>query len=127
MKKIDTPPRHPERWPYVRHSDETCDWIRVPTPGEVADALAVPDGVSGAAAQEYQLGAIVLLGWKSHQSALESTEARAVYRELHDAGWRIERIAELANAITDAFKQSHTTDADVEEAADFSDATQPNA
>ncbi len=123
MKTIDTPPAHPERWPYVRTDDPDCDWIRIPTPGEMQDALEAAGEIAGAAKVEAQLGAVILVSWRSHRMALEETTPRGVYRELHDAGWRTERIATLASAVTDAFRDSQTTEEDVKAAEDFTDAT----
>ena len=117
----------PDRWPFLRASDETCDWIRIPTPGEMQDALTGSESLTGAAKVEYQLGAFIMLAWRSTRCSLEATEARGVYRELHEAGWRIERISELATAIMDAFKTAHTSEADVQAAEGFTNATLPSA
>ena len=116
----------PDRWPFLRAPDESCDWIRIPTPGEMQDALAGGDGLTGAAKVEYQLGAFILIAWRSTVFALEATEPRAVYRELHEAGWRIERISDLATVIMEAFKQAHTSEEQVEAAEAFTSATPPS-
>ena len=128
MLKLDTPPVHPERWPYVRIDHDLCGWIRVPTSGEVLDALAPAEdpALSAAAKVEVQLGATVALGWMSHQWALESTDPREVFKELHEAGQTLEQIASLAMLITDAYTASITTEAQVKEATDFTPDTQPS-
>jgi hypothetical protein len=127
MKPHETLPAIPARWPYVRTSDPDCDVIRVPTPGEMQDALADSESMTGAAKVEHQLGAVLLVAWRSTRYALEADTPRGVYLELHDAGWRTERIATLASAVTDAFKESQTTEDDVQAAEDFTGAIQPSA
>jgi len=128
MKKISETsaiPSHSTAWPYVKIDDETCDWVRIPTPGEVQDALSAADEFTGAARVEAQLGATIALGWRSHLYTLEADTPRGVYRELHDAGLKLEAIVSIASKITDLFRESTTTDAEVEAAADFSEGTQP--
>lgn len=119
MKTHDTPPAYPARWPYIAYDDDACDLVRVPTPGELQDAMEPTEELTGAARLEAQLGAVVLLAWRSRLHALEGETPREVYRELHDAGWTMDRIASLASFVTDAFKASTTTEEDVKEAEAF--------
>lgn len=119
MKRHDTTPAYPARWPFLAYDDEDCDLVRIPTPGELQDAMVAAEDLKGAAKVEAQLGAVVMLAWRSRFYVLESDEPRATYRELHDAGWTMDRIASLAAFVTDQFRASTTTDADVEKAEAF--------
>lgn len=127
MRKIDTPPSHPHRYPYVQIDNELCDWIRVPTIGEMHDALQLAEAFDGGAKVEVQMGATIRLGWRSHQFELEATEPRAVYRELHEHGCTVDEIATIAAAITDLFSKGVITEAEVQDEEDFTPATQQSA
>lgn len=124
MKKIDTPPSHPERWPFVQYPDHPGLWVRIPTPGQGAAAMLGHQDIENATVQgEAICGSLILISWRSHTHALEATDGPGCYAELHDAGWRPERITALANFIAAELRGNTTTEADVEEAAGFTETT----
>jgi len=125
MKKIDTPPVHPERLPHVRIENETCDWIRVPTSGQYIDAIAGSEGLGPVQRGEYVLGAVIRLVWRSHKYELEQTEPRAVFMELYDAGWSEAEIVAFGETINEHISATHTSEQDVQDASAFTDATPP--
>ena len=127
MKTLDAPPRHPERFPYVRIDHDLCDWIRVPTPGELQDALARAEERTGARKAEAISGEIVALCWRDHRRALESDTGAGAFVELYEAGHSMAEIVDLASAMQAAFMSEHgLTEKAVKDAQDFTDATQPS-
>ena len=127
MRDLKTPPSHPERLPYIRTGLAICDWIRLPTSGQYLDAATGAEDLIGAASHEHKIGALVARCWRDHKRGLDETEPRAVFNELYEDGYSENEIAELAAFITQQVADRLTSEADVEEAADFTEGTPPIA
>lgn len=124
MKTLEEPPRHPERFPYVRIDHPLCDWMRVPTPGEIQDAVAQASECSGARQTESIAGAVIRLCWRDHRRELESGDAQAVFVEMHEAGHKSDEIYELADVMQKQFRKEHgITDEAIKKARDFTETT----
>jgi len=123
MRDLKTPPPHPERLPYLRTGLAICDWIRLPTSGQYLDAATGAEGLIGAASHEHKIGALVGRCWRDHTRALEETEPREVFTELYAEGYSENEIAELAAFITEQVSARLTSEAEVEDAVDFTEGT----